>query len=175
MWNRNLFLRGRHAPVPASSEIFGTLHTVRPNGLTDSDEILCGNTFGIGACFWRISHAPTQGAGPQRLQHFLCPSTYTQRFDLKRQIGVITHVGLRVSRGSANAPLRRGRGFIVPRIVGFLHAYTQYEKQQPNFARWSNYMWGNILHVVDHEYWRAICLRCFLLTQSRPDTDLAQN
>jgi len=33
-----------------------------------------------------------------------------------------------------------------PKFLGLIHARTQYEKQQPNFARWSNSMWGKFSH-----------------------------
>jgi len=56
-------------------------------------------------------------------------------------------------------PRPKGQGPSVSKILGPpTHARTQYEKRQPNFASWSNWMWGKF-YRVDPECWRAMCLQ----------------
>jgi len=58
---------------------------------------------------------------------------------------------------SVTLHIPKGRSSSVPQFQDLLHVCTQYEKQQPNFAWWSNC--EKNLHTVDHECWRVICLR----------------
>jgi len=56
-------------------------------------------------------------------------------------------------RGQPRAPV-----WSVPGFGESFTAHTLYQKQQPNLAWWSNNIWGKF-YRVDHDCWRAICLR----------------
>jgi len=85
--------------------------------------------------------------------------------------------GVACFEGVSHAPVQRGGGPIVPHFCD-LHTCTKYEKQQPNFARWSNYAWGKFLHGgtsnADARFLRWLTLMlCLVLRRTALKTRLS--
>ena len=86
---------------------------------------------------------------PRPIPPFLGPPTYTQTFwPRATKFCMVTKFGMMcgttVFVGGQAPPKVWGQKH--PKIFGTYYACTQYEKQQPNFARRSNYMWGKFVH-----------------------------
>ena len=121
------------------------------------------------ACFFWVSHPRPKGGGGggrQRPQIFWDPCVRPNGLTESDKIIWYDNIrkGVACFQGASHAPVSRVR---LQRRPGYLgpptDARTQYESQQPNFARWSNYRCQANLYTVDHECWRAICLRLLAL------------
>ena len=85
-----------------------------------------------------------KGAGSQRPQFFGTPTYAHMVWPRATKFGMITHGSVFPEGHPHPIPMRGLQRPASPNFLGFLYACTQHETQQPNFAWWSNQMWGNV-------------------------------
>jgi len=131
------------APEPYARFEYGTnfLSTwVRPNGLTCSDEIWFGNTRGELHVLGGQTTPPSQRKRGPASPYLGDPSTSAYTVGPRAtKFGTITDVGEKRGSRTPATPRPKGWGPCVFKILRMkMRAHAQYEKQQPNFAWWSN-------------------------------------
>ena len=111
-----------------------------------------GNMCGWDGAF--LGTLPFQGGEAPALPKLLGAPHYAHTVWARTtKLNILAHVGekMHVSRETDMTPIQRGRAPAFPLIFDLLHT-PRCDKQQPNFAWWSNYTKGNF-YRVDH----ALC------------------